>query len=62
MTPFMAIPSLFQCVAINQDGGNFSNFKVLQKKEELTKNKNVFAEVLKLNCMIKSLIQKQKKG
>ena len=48
MTSFTAIPSLFQCAAVYQDGGNFSNFKVLQKKEELTENKNVFAEVLKI--------------
>ena len=46
MTSITAIPSLFQCATINQNGGNTSNFKVLQKKEELTKNKNVFAEVL----------------
>ena len=48
MTSFTAFSCLFQCAAINQDGGNFANFKVLQKKEELTKNKNVFAEVLKI--------------
>ena len=48
MTSFTAIPCHLQCAAINQDGGNFSKFKVLQKKEELTKNKNVFAEVLEI--------------
>ena len=34
MTSFTAIPSLLQCAAINQNGGNFSNFKVFLKKEE----------------------------
>ena len=48
MTSFMAIPSLLQYVATNQDGGNFSNFKALKKKEELTKNKNIIAEVLEI--------------
>ena len=48
MMSFTAIRSLFQCAATNQDGGNFSNFKALQKKEELTKNKNVFAQMLKI--------------
>ena len=48
MTSFTAIPSLLQYAAINQDGGNFSNFKVPYKKEQLTKNKNVFAEMLKI--------------
>ena len=46
MTSFMAIPSLLQNLATNQDGGNFSNFNLLKKKKELTKNKNVFAEIL----------------
>ena len=40
MTSFTAIPSLLQYTAMNQDGGDFS--------KELTKNKNVFAEMLKL--------------
>ena len=36
MTSFTAISSRLQCTAINQNGGNFLNFEVLQEKEELT--------------------------
>ena len=31
---------------MNQDGGNFPNFKVIRKKEDWTKIKNLLAEVL----------------
>ena len=49
MTSFTAIPSPLQDAAMNQDGENFSNFKILRKKLHLTKkNENVFAKVLKI--------------
>mgnify|MGYP001795123441 CR=1 FL=1 len=44
MTSFTAIPSPLQDAAMNQDGENFSNFKILRKKLHLTKKTKTFSQ------------------
>ena len=48
MTSFTTIPSSLQDAAMNQDGGNFSNFKIVWKKLHLTKNENDLVKVRKI--------------
>ena len=42
---FAGIASPLQDAA-NEPGGNFPNFKAIRKKEDWTKIKNIYAEVL----------------